>query len=86
MDSLMGLTSWIVSGIVIGWVVAFITMADLEKAVLLQIILGVVGAIMGGWITSMVRGVGVREFNIYSFFFALIASCILILTVRVIRS
>ena len=57
----MGLISWIVSGIVIGWVVAFITMADLEKAVLLQIILGVVGAIMGGWITSMVRGAGVRE-------------------------
>ncbi len=80
----MGLLSWIICGALIGWVVAFITMADLENAVLLQIILGVVGAIMGGWITSMIRGASVREFNIYSFFIALVGSCVLILTVRAI--
>ena len=82
----MGLISWIICGAFIGWVVAFITMADLEKAVLLQIILGIVGAIIGGWLTSMIRGASVREFNIFSFFIALVGSCILILSVRALRS
>lgn len=82
----MGLIIWVLCGAFIGWVVAFITMADLEKAVLLQIILGVVGAIMGGWITSMIRGVGVREFNMYSFFIALVGSCVVIFSVRALRS
>lgn len=50
-----------------------------------DIIIGIVGAVLGGWIMSFIGGSGVTGFNLYSFLVALLGAVILIAIVRAVR-
>ena len=81
----MGIILWIIFGGLVGWVASLIMKSDAQQGVLLNIIVGVVGAVVGGWIMSVLGQSGVGGFDIYSFVVALLGACLLIAAVRVLR-
>ena len=56
-----------------------------EQGLLLDIVVGVVGAVVGGWIMSILGGTGVDGFNLYSFVVALIGAVVLLAIVKAVR-
>ncbi|MDR3572156.1 MAG: GlsB/YeaQ/YmgE family stress response membrane protein [Candidatus Pacebacteria bacterium] len=79
----MGIILWIIFGGLVGWIASMIM--DSKEGLLWNIIIGIVGSVIGGFIMSLLGVGGVDGFNLYSFVVALIGACILIWGVRVIR-
>lgn len=74
----MGLLSWIIVGGIAGWLSTKILKPKRKKGCVTGIILGVVGAIVGGFIVSFFGGSGVTGFNPYSIFVATLGAVLLI--------
>lgn len=80
----MEILIWIVFGALVGWVASIIMRS--EGGLLWDIIVGIVGAVLGGFIMNMLGYGGVDGFNFYSFLVALLGASILIALVRMIRN
>ncbi len=80
-----GFILWIIFGALVGWVASLIMKTDAQQGALLNIIVGVVGAVLGGYIMSMLGGTGTTGFNLYSFLVALLGAVVLIWIVKAIR-
>ncbi len=79
----MGIILWIIFGAIAGWIASMIMGS--KDGLLMDIILGIVGAILGGWLMSFLGKSGVNGFNLYSFVVAIIGAVILIAIVRALR-
>ena len=79
----MGILMWILFGAIVGWL-ASIFMGTSDGLVL-DIVLGIIGAIIGGWVMSFFGKSGVTGFNVYSFLVAILGAIILIAIVKAIR-
>jgi uncharacterized membrane protein YeaQ/YmgE (transglycosylase-associated protein family) len=79
----MGILLWIVFGALVGWVASMIMKTG--GGLLWDIVVGIVGAIIGGFLMSLVGYGDVNGFNLYSFIVALIGACVLIAIVRAVR-
>jgi uncharacterized membrane protein YeaQ/YmgE (transglycosylase-associated protein family) len=79
----MGIILWIVFGAIAGWIASVITGS--REGLLLDIIVGIVGAVIGGWVMSLFGNTGVTGFNLYSFIVAIIGSVILLAIVKAVR-
>ena len=73
----MGFIAWIVLGLVAGFIGSKIVNKSGE-GFFLDIILGIVGAVLGGWVFSMFGASGVTGFNIYSLVVAVIGSILVL--------
>lgn len=69
---------WIIFGALVGWIASLIMGTDEQQGGLTNIVVGIVGAIVGGYIARMLGAQGVTGFNMASFMFALIGAIILI--------
>jgi uncharacterized membrane protein YeaQ/YmgE (transglycosylase-associated protein family) len=75
----MSIIAWLVLGLIAGFVASKIVNNTGEGTVV-DILLGIVGAIVGGWLFNAVGASGVTGLNLYSVLVAIIgASIILIL-------
>lgn len=81
----MGIILWIVFGGIVGWVASIIMKTDAQQGIFLNIVVGIVGALLGGWIMSALGYGGVGGFNIYSFLVALLGSIVLLALVKAFR-
>ena len=54
----MNLIIWLVVGGLIGWVASLIMKTDAQQGLLLNVIVGIVGALLGGWLLSPLVGAG----------------------------
>lgn len=79
----MNIILWIVLGAVAGWL-ADILMASVH-GMLEDIILGIVGAFVGGFIMNSFGQPGVTGFNFYSLIVAVLGAVVLILLGRLIH-
>ena len=79
----MGIILWIVFGAIVGWVASMIM--GTNEGLVLDIILGIVGAVLGGWLMSFIGKSGVTGFNLYSMLVALLGAVVLISIVRALR-
>ena len=79
----MGIILWIVFGAIVGWVASMVM--GTNEGLVLDIVLGIVGAVLGGWLMSFFGKSGVTGFNLYSFLVALIGAVVLIAIVKAIR-
>jgi uncharacterized membrane protein YeaQ/YmgE (transglycosylase-associated protein family) len=55
---LMNILIWLVIGGVIGWLASLVMRTDGQQGILLNIVVGVVGALLGGWLISPLVGAG----------------------------
>ena len=74
----MGFLSWIVLGAFAGWIGSMIVNKSGE-GLFRDIILGIVGGIVGGWIFQSVGSSGVTGFNVWSLLVAVIGSVIVLM-------
>lgn len=81
----MNYVAWIIFGAIAGWIASIIMRTDAEQGAFLNIIVGIVGALIGGFIMNKLGGNGVTGFNISSLIVAIIGSVILIAIVKVFR-
>ena len=72
----MGFFSWILVGLVAG-ILAKLIMGD-RYGWILTILLGIVGAFVGGWVFSLFGGPGVTGFNLMSILVAVIGAVIVL--------
>lgn len=74
----MSLLVWIVLGGLAGWVASMLAGTDARQGMLGNIVVGILGALLGGWIMSSLGYGDVNGFNFYSFMVAVIGSVILL--------
>lgn len=73
----MGLISWIIFGTLAGWVASKIT--GKHQGCCLNLVVGIVGAFLGGMIMQLITGRGFSiGFNLQSFAVAIIGSVLLL--------
>lgn len=78
----MGIILWIVFGALVGWISSLIMKTDSQQGAVLNIVIGVIGAVIGGWLMNTFGESGVTGFNLYSFLVALLGAVILIALMR----
>lgn len=81
----MGIILWIILGGVVGWVASMIMHTDAEQGPVLNIVVGIIGAVIGGWLMSWFGNSSITGFNIYSFLVALLGAVVLLGVVKMIR-
>lgn len=74
----MSILAWIVLGLIAGWIGSKIVNKQGE-GLIMDIVLGVIGALVGGWLFNEVGHQGITGFNLYSMFVAVIGSVIVLL-------
>lgn len=78
----MGLLVWIVFGALVGWIASMITHTNDQQGGIANIIVGIVGALIGGFVSRSLGGEGVTGFNLSSFLVALLGAIILVIVVK----
>jgi uncharacterized membrane protein YeaQ/YmgE (transglycosylase-associated protein family) len=64
---MVNLIIWLVIGGLIGWVASLIMRTDGQQGMFLNIVVGIVGAALGGWVISPLVGVGTINQGSFSF-------------------
>jgi len=80
----MGIIMWLVIGGVIGWLASIIMRTDGQQGILLNVVVGIAGAFIGGLILS--RGsINDAGLTLYSFLVSLIGAIILLAVINLFR-
>ena len=74
----MGILAWLILGLIAGFIGSKIVNKSGEGLVM-DVVLGIVGAIVGGYIFSFVGHSGVTGLNLYSLFVAVIGAIVVLL-------
>ncbi len=77
----MSIIAWIVLGLLAGWIASMI-MGGGGYGVVGDIIVGIIGALIGGFITGPLFGIDVTGFNVTSLIVAIVGAIILIAIYR----
>ena len=81
----MGILGWIVLGLVAGAIAKLIMPGDDPGGILVTMLLGIVGAVIGGFLGSRIFGIGLQSFwNLQTWIVAIIGSLILLIIYRLI--
>jgi len=82
----MTLATWILLGLVAGAIAKFLTPGRDPGGCIITIIIGIVGALLGGWLATVLGwGGAVSGFNIPSLVTATLGSILLLILWRMIR-
>ena len=84
----MNFIIWLIVGGIIGWVASMIMKTDAQQGALLNIIVGIVGAMLGGWLISPLVGAGTinqSDFSIGGLIVSLVGAIVLLAIVNLFR-
>ena len=81
----MSIIAWIVLGALAGWIASMIMGTNSQQGCLLDIVVGIIGAFIGGFVMSLFGGPGVSGFNIPSIIVSIIGAVILLAIVKTVR-
>jgi len=77
---------WIIFGALAGWIASMIMGKNAQMGALANIVVGIVGAVIGGFLMTNVFGAqGVTGFNITSLIVAIIGAVVLLFLVGLVR-
>jgi len=75
----MGILSWVIFGALAGWVASLFMGTNRRQGLLTNIIVGVVGAFLGGFLVNLLTGAAVRfGWSLRSFAVAVLGSVLLL--------
>jgi uncharacterized membrane protein YeaQ/YmgE (transglycosylase-associated protein family) len=80
----MSILAWIILGLIAGFLASKIV-NKAGEGIVMDILLGIVGAIVGGYVFSMLGAAGVSGFNLYSLIVAVIGSIVFLVIYHAIR-
>jgi uncharacterized membrane protein YeaQ/YmgE (transglycosylase-associated protein family) len=79
---------WIIIGGIIGWIASMIMRTNAQQGLLLNIVVGIVGALIAGWFLSPMFGVGTinqSNFSLAAMLISLLGAVILLGVVNLVR-
>ena len=62
----MNFIIWIVIGGVLGWLASIVMKTDAQQGMFLNVIVGIIGALVGGWMLAPLLGTGTINQNDFS--------------------
>lgn len=80
----MSILAWIVVGIIAGFLAKAVVPGEGPGGILGDLIIGIIGAILGGWLFNAFGHVGATGINLWSILVAFIGSVVLLLIIRAI--
>jgi len=80
----MSILGWIILGLIAGFIASKIVNKTGE-GLLMDVVLGIVGALVGGWLFSLIGHSGVTGFNLYSMFVSVIGAVVVLLIYHAVR-
>lgn len=84
----MNLIIWLIVGGLIGWVASMIMKTNAQQGMVLNVVVGIVGSMLGGWFVAPLLGSGTvnqNDFSISGLLASLIGAVILLAIVNLIR-
>ena len=85
----MNLIVWLFVGGIIGWLASMVMRTDARQGVVLNVVVGIIGALLGGWLLSPLLGAGTINQNDFSLLGLLVSfggAIILLLVVNLLRT
>lgn len=82
----MNIVAWMVFGLVVGVIANLLDPQPSRGGMLGAIVLGIVGALVGGFLSTFVFGVGITGFNFTSFAVAILGSLLVLYVERAFRT
>jgi uncharacterized membrane protein YeaQ/YmgE (transglycosylase-associated protein family) len=80
----MSILAWIILGLIAGFIGSKIVNKQ-GQGMILDIILGIIGAVVGGWVFGTFGGAGVSGLNFYSLLVAVVGAVVVLLVFHAIR-
>ena len=74
----MGIISWLIVGLIAGWLASVVMKTNDEQGLIKDIIFGIIGAVVGGFVLNFFGYAGVTGLNIYSIGVATLGAIIVI--------
>lgn len=83
----MSILVWLIVGGVVGWLASIIMRTDAQQGILLNVVVGIVGALLAGFIVSPLVGVGTinEGISIATFLVSLLGAVVLLAIVNLFR-
>lgn len=81
----MGILLWILLGAVAGWIASLVMHNDSGQGTIADIIMGIIGAVVGGFLMGLFDQPGVTGFNLYSLGVAVLGAVVVIWIARKLR-
>ncbi|MGH8238313.1 MAG: GlsB/YeaQ/YmgE family stress response membrane protein [Steroidobacteraceae bacterium] len=83
----MGILVWLIVGGVVGWLASIVMRTDAQQGILLNVVVGIVGALLAGFIVSPLLGIGTinQGISIATFLVSLVGAVILLAIVNLFR-
>lgn len=84
----MNFIIWIVVGGIIGWLASMVMRTNAQQGMLLNIVVGIVGAMLGGWLIAPLLGQGTinsNDFSLGGLAVSFIGALILLAIVNLVR-
>jgi uncharacterized membrane protein YeaQ/YmgE (transglycosylase-associated protein family) len=69
---------WIIFGALAGWIASIIMRKNKKMGAIANIVIGIVGAFLGGYIMEFFGAAGVTSFNFYSLLVAILGAVVLL--------
>lgn len=82
----MGIISWIILGGVAGWIASRMVGRGSSIGLVANVVVGIIGAFVGGFTANLVSRNNVIGFNLASFFVAVLGAVVFLAVLRAIRS
>jgi uncharacterized membrane protein YeaQ/YmgE (transglycosylase-associated protein family) len=79
---------WIIAGAIIGWVASMVMGTNRQQGLLLDVVVGVVGAFVAGWFLTPLFGIGTinqSNFSLPALLVSLLGAVILLAVVKLLR-
>lgn len=76
---------WLIVGGIIGWLASIVMRTDAQQGIFLNIIVGIVGAFIGGFVLSSFGSVNAYDFSASALFAAFVGALILLAIVNLFR-
>ena len=79
---------WIVVGGILGWLASLVMKTDAEQGMILNVVVGIVGAFLGGWLLTPLFGGGTintDDFSLTSLLVSFLGAVILLAIVNLLR-
>ena len=84
----MTFLAWIIIGGILGWLASLVMRTDAQQGLLLTIVVGIVGALLGGWLLAPLVGTGTinqDDFSLSSLIVSFLGAVILLAIVNLFR-
>ncbi len=84
----MNFIIWLIVGGIIGWLASMIMKTDAQQGIILNVVVGIVGSFLGGWLIAPLLGSGTAnsgDFSVMGLVASLIGAIILLAIVNLFR-